>query len=138
MFLADDEHLITTPTYHVFDMFKAHQDGEALRAFAEDNEDIEKRLSISASVKDGVMTLTLANCSATEDIEASLNLMGAKFDGKLEAAVLEGERLNSHNTFDAPETVAPKYITLDEGTDTVKVPKASVVSITAKIIENQY
>ena len=133
LFLADEEHLITTPTYHVFDMFKGHQGGEALRSFAEDNEAIETRISVSASVKDGVMTLTLANCSATEDADVKLNLMGAKFDGMLEAAVLEGERLNSHNTFDAPETVAPKYITLDEGTDTVKVPKASVVSITAKI-----
>jgi len=133
LFLADENHLITTPTYHVFDMFKGHQGGEALRAFAEDNEDIEKRLSLSASVKDGVMTLTLANCSATEDIEASLNLMGAKFDGALEVALLEGEQLNSHNTFDAPDMVTPKYFTLDAGTEAVTVPKASVVCITAKI-----
>ena len=77
LFLAGGENCITTPTYHVFKMFRDHQGAEAIRAFANDNTDIKTRVSVSASVKGEIMTVTLANCSCDEDAEISLDLLGA-------------------------------------------------------------
>lgn len=132
LFLAGGENCITTPTYHVFDMFKGHQGGEAIRTVVEDNAEIESRVSASASVKDGVLTVTLANYSCKDSAEIDLNLLGGKYCGKAEVTVLSGEKINSCNTFEHPNNVTPKYLTLDSA-NTVIVPAAGVVSVETKI-----
>ncbi|MGN1090760.1 MAG: alpha-N-arabinofuranosidase, partial [Huintestinicola sp.] len=63
--LTEGAKMVKTPTYHVFDLFKTHQDNELLYSFTE-NETVNgiPAISQSASVNaEGEITYTLANCS---------------------------------------------------------------------------
>ncbi|MGN0637281.1 MAG: alpha-N-arabinofuranosidase [Huintestinicola sp.] len=136
LILTEGEKMIKTPTYHVFDLFKEHQDGELVYCFstneyAGDKEKIPL-LSSSASVKDGVMTLTLANCSLEDSAEVSCDIRG--FEGsEASARILSGE-VHSYNDFDAPERVTPAAypVKLENGVLTAELPACSVVSVTIK------
>ena len=133
LFLASGENCIETPTFHVFDMFKTHQNGTAIKTVAENNGALDARISVSASVKDGVMTVTLANCNCDEDAEISLNLLGGAYAGKATVTTLKGEKMNSHNTFEQPNAVTPTMVT-DVSLDApVTVPAAGVVCVRVAI-----
>ena len=132
LFLAGGEHCITTPTYHVFDIFKEHQGAEAIRSIVEDNEEFSNKISISASVKNDSLTVTVANYSCTEDVELDLNLLGGSIIDNLSLTILAGEKMNSCNTFESPHNVTPTYKTLNCD-DTIIIPAAGVVSIETKI-----
>ena len=61
----------------MFALMKAHQDGRLCKV--SDNEDY----STAASVKDGILTVTLVNASYDEDREFSFALKGKVLDAKL-------------------------------------------------------
>jgi alpha-N-arabinofuranosidase len=60
--LTEGDRMVLTPTYHVFDLYKAHQDAAAADCFVTTDEADAglPQLHASASVKDGVLTLTVA------------------------------------------------------------------------------
>lgn len=134
--LTSGEQMLKTPTYHVFDLYKEHQDGEAVYCFCE-NENLMNgkdvpMISSSASVKDGVMTITLANCSLTEEAEIYCDIF--HFEGKeVSARILTGD-VHAFNDFDTPDTVKIEdyAATLEGNTLTVKLPPCSVVTVTVK------
>ncbi len=128
LFLAGGEHCITTPTYHVFDLFKTHQGGQAIRTLVEDNAEPTDRVSVSASEKNGVLTVTLANCSCHREQSVSLSLLGADWQGKANGRLLACEDLHAHNRFDAPDTVSPHADTWDL-TRPIHLPRGSVLSL---------
>ncbi|MCM1417169.1 MAG: alpha-N-arabinofuranosidase [Bacteroides sp.] len=136
LLLTEGEKLVKTPTYHVFDLFKEHQDGTLLYSHL-DNEEVggEKKIpmiSCSASEKDGALTITLANCSIAEAAELTCALGG--FTAKeASARILSGE-VHEKNDFDAPErlTIRPFDISLGEGGFTAKLPACSVVEVTLR------
>ncbi|MCR5122086.1 MAG: alpha-N-arabinofuranosidase [Ruminococcus sp.] len=136
--LTEGEKLVKTPTFHVFDMYKEHQEGDCVYCWSENvnlAESLKKNvpmLSSSASVKDGVMTVTLANCSIAEDAEIGCDVCG--FDAKsAEAVILTGE-VHEFNSFDEPDKLAvkPYSAELKDGRLTVKLPACSVVTVTLK------
>ena len=133
LILTEGEKLVKTPTYHVFDLYKEHQDGEAVYCFSENAACDGKNLpmlSSSASVKDGVLTLTLANCSLHEEAEISCQLCG--FSGKQASARILTQEARACNDFDAPDRVriAPHPAALNGDRLTVALPACSVVEIT--------
>ena len=125
--LVGGEHCITTPTYHVFDMFKEHQGGAALRTLVSDNNELKSRVSVSASEKDGIITLTLANLSCESDQKIRLELLGAKGE-IVSATLLASKDMRDCNTFEAPNKVSPTDISLDIK-KTAVLPKASVMMV---------
>ncbi len=125
--LIGGEHCITTPTYHVFDMFKEHQSGTALRTLVSDNGEISSRISASASEKDGIITLTLANLSCESNLKFKLELLGAKGD-ITSVSLLSSAYMRDHNTFESPNKVTPAEIMLDIK-KAITLPKASVMKI---------
>ena len=134
--LTEGEKMIKTPTYHVFDMFKEHQDAECVYCHSDnencfDGKDVPM-ISSSASVKDGVMTVTLANCSITEAAQISCDV--CNFDAKSACAHILTEDVHSFNSFDEPEKVVIKDydVKLENGKLTVDLPACSVVEITLK------
>ncbi|MBQ1218112.1 MAG: alpha-N-arabinofuranosidase [Clostridia bacterium] len=135
LFLAGGENCIVTPTYHVFDMFKAHQGATCLRTLMTDNDDLKEKVSGSASVKDDVMTITMANCSCTEDIDVLPELLGLNRTVKSASmTVLAADDMHAHNTFEAPDAVVPVTCAADL-TKPVTVPKAGVVTLTITLGE---
>jgi len=117
LLLTDGEKMIKTPTYHVYSLYRAHQGGQAVRTLFHTPEiDCEANgkprklpaLSGSASVKDGLLTLTLVNASATETVRTELRFYGGRGAGTCRTSCLlypDGD-IHAHNTFDAPVNVA--------------------------------
>ncbi len=128
LFLAEGEHCITTPTYHVFDLYKEHQGAEAIETVVTDNDIFESSVTVSASVKDGKTLLTIGNLSCTEAIEIALEGVGTMIPATAEARLLYAEDIHAHNTFEAPDTVKPVQLSLDL-TKPIVVPKAGILAI---------
>ncbi len=143
LFLADGDRCITTPTYHVFDLFKEHQGGAAFRTVYEkerikycvgDEESFTEDLSVSASVKDGYVTVTLANLSADKAVEVCLQPIGAELEETFELAEIGGCGLNAHNTFDEPDNVTAVFGKKGRGNQ-ITLDKASITSLRFKVKE---
>ncbi len=129
LFLSAGEHCITTPTYHVFDMYKEHQGAEAITVTVTENEDYDSSVSVSASVKEGKTLITIANISCSEDAEILLEGVGMTIPRTAEATVLYAEDMHAHNTFEEPDAVVPQELVLDP-TKPIRIPKAGILAIT--------
>ncbi len=134
--LTEGEKMLKTPTYHVFDLYKEHQDGEAVYCFSE-NENMchgknTPMLSSSASVKEEVMTITLANCSLREEVEVTCDI--CNFSGTQVSARILTSEVHAYNDFDAPDSVKIEDYTagLEDGVLNVKLPACSIVAITIR------
>ena len=131
--LTEGEKMVLTPTYHVFDLFKSHQDGDAVYSFVENCEagenDKVPMVSCSASVKDGKLTVTMANCSIDDEAEISCEIAGMNVNSA-SAEILTGD-CHDLNDFDAPEKVkpAPFSVSVNSGSLNMTVPPCSVVSV---------
>ena len=108
--LTEGSKMVKTPTYHVFNMFKYHQDGELIDSTVEteeigiSEEGKVPNLSESVSIgKDGLVHITLGNLSADSayEIRTSLNDSPVR---KVTGEILT-EKMNAHNTFEEPENV---------------------------------
>lgn len=55
MILTEGEKMVLTPTYHVFDLYKNHQDAEAIEIYGDHPETIP----CTASHKNGLTTLSI-------------------------------------------------------------------------------
>lgn len=141
--LTDGPRMLTTPTYHVYDLYQGHQQGQSLRLFADapliSFHDKDGNLSSvpgitgSASLKDGMLTVSLVNTSATDAQEARLQLRGGAVSSAA-ARVLAAPDIHAVNTFEAPDTVAPQptAVRLSDGDLFLALPAASVTVVKAK------
>jgi len=108
MVLTKGDQMILTPTYHVFKMFKNHQGAQLCPTFV-GAPDFKKglesipSLSVSASVRDGAMLITIANANYYEDADLEIDLGG--FMGMPTAEILQHDAPNGHNDFDDQEAV---------------------------------
>jgi len=113
MILTQNEQMILTPSYHVFDLYKVHQDATLTPSevqserYALGDYDVPA-LSASASVDgDGKLHLTLSNANPHKDIPVRVFVNGFKA-ARVQGQVLQGDSMNAHNTFTMPHVVEPK------------------------------
>ena len=135
MILTDEEKMILTPTYHVFNMLKVHQDATLLPLDL-DTPDYEfggrklPAVSASASVdKQGKIHISLANINPSEDIQLEIDLRGADVS-KMTGTILTADELNRHNSFEKPEQVKPISFTgssIKGNRLTIDLPAKSIV-----------
>jgi len=136
--LTEGEKFILTPTYHVFDLYKAHQDATLIDSYVEafqiGGEKVKvPNLHVSASVNENdVVTVTLANLSATDSqlIECE---NGYKPE-KVSARILTGA-MDAHNDFDSPDNVTIKDfsdIKVHDNGFNFTIPACAVMEITVK------
>lgn len=134
--LTEGDKLVKTPTYHVFDMYKDHHNAEAVYCYSENENAYEGKkvpiLSSSASVKDGIMTVTLANSSLSEDIELECDV--CNFEASDITAKILVNEVHAYNDFTNPDRVVIKEHSAEliNGRLKVSVPACSVVTITLK------
>jgi len=140
LFLAHEDRFVLTPTYHVFSMYAAHQGATAVRVVASapeahwvDGEDRARSiwgLSGSASVRDGALTLTVTNPHLSESREAEIAIRGGSVRSVAAVTLVAGD-VHDHNTFDAPDIVAPVRTRLQPGGSTLvhRFPAASVTKL---------
>lgn len=133
--LTEGEKMIKTPTYHVFNMYKYHQDADLVATSLVGNPmvgDADNSVplvteSVSKS-EDGTVNVTVGNLSAEQDTEITVNLAEMNIS-KVDASILRGE-MDDYNSFDEPGKVeSEKYsdINVDGRNVTFKLPKNSVV-----------
>ena len=113
-------------------MYRYHQDAQLLESkltggkSVGSSEDAVPMITESVSEKDGVITVTLGNLSATEAEKVQLKLQGRGYK-VLEAKIVSGADIHSHNTFDDAQAVTEREFSMDGLT--VKLPAASVVMV---------
>jgi alpha-N-arabinofuranosidase len=90
-------------------------------------------ISASASRADnGSVHVTMTNLSADQAVDVEVALHGLDASA-CDARVLTGDAMNSHNTFDDPDTVKPEAfdgVRLASGSAMVSMPPRSVIAFT--------
>ncbi len=131
--LTEGARTVLTPTYHVFDLYRAHQGGREVGCYVTTGRAGTEawsldQISASASQKDGVLTVTAANLDA--EAPAGLRITGFRA-ARISARALSGE-MHQKNDFDAyPLAVRELSASLDENGDAVlTLPACSVAEIT--------
>ncbi len=116
MILTDREKMVLTPTYHVFNLYKVHQDAQSLRIEVETSDDSEGGKSIptvhASASRDGTgrIHLSVTNLHPHQPQTALLQTPGGTMHD-VSGQILTAPALDSHNTFDAPSAVAPAAFT---------------------------
>ncbi len=113
MILTEGGKMLLTPTYHVFEMYKNHQDARQLESYVETSltgvtgENRVPNLHISASQSsDGTVLITAANLDDEQGAALDCALAGLGRIGSITGRLLSGPA-GAHNTFDKPEAVRP-------------------------------
>ena len=108
--LTEDDKMVLTPTYHIFHMYRFHQDSDLLDSFLEGEEnvgigeDVATNVNESVSVdKDGVVTITLNNIDADKNNEIEIDFREKEVKD-VEGFELAGNMMD-YNTFDDPTKV---------------------------------
>jgi alpha-N-arabinofuranosidase len=140
MILTDEEKMLLTPTYWVFEMYKVHQDATRLPVKLEspdykfDGKQIPA-LSVAASRdKAGLVHVSIVNAHASAAVKLDCQLEGVAAS-QIAGRILTADQLDAHNTFDAPNAVKPTKFDgakLDGDTLTAEIPPHSVVMLTLK------
>lgn len=132
--LTNKEKMLLSPTYHVMEMYKVHQDATLLPVEVKTDDYVfgqEKLPSVSVSASKNAAGLTHVsvvniNSSKTEEIEIDVN--GAKFK-KVSGRILSSSKIDDHNTFEKPDYIKAvpfKGAVLKDGKLKVKLPPFSL------------
>jgi alpha-N-arabinofuranosidase len=144
MILTDPDSgaLVLTPTYHVFEMNKGHQDAAGLRVDTPaglpsrsvgDGE--LSTVSVSASRKDGRLLVSLSNLDVEEAADVELDLRGGTVGG-VTSRILTADAPQAHNTPETPDAVAPRShdgVTATDKGLRVHLPARSFVTVEGRI-----
>ncbi len=136
--LTDGKRMIKTPTYHVFNMYKYHQDAELLDSYIEtkeiglSDEYMVPNLTESVSLgTDGKIHATITNLSCSEDYE--IKVMVADSEVKEISGEIVGGEMHLHNTFEEPENVVVRKFddckNLGNGELVLTIPRSSVIHL---------
>ncbi|MBL7111052.1 MAG: alpha-N-arabinofuranosidase [Bacteroidales bacterium] len=135
MILTDKEKMILTPTYHVFNMLKVHQDATMLPLNLETpeykmGEQVLPSVSASAS-KDagGIIHISMANIEPNKAIDLQIDMRGTDVS-KMTGSILTADELTAHNTFENPNRIKPAEFSggkIKDNIISVKLPAKSIV-----------
>lgn len=132
--------MVKTPTWHIFNMYKHHQDATLVDSYietetiGEEEEYMVPNLTESASIDaEGRLQITVTNLSVSESYPVQLTITGRRAE-KFSAEIL-CEEMHAKNTFDEPEAVQTKAF---DGVEKIHgglaftIPACSVLHITVE------
>jgi alpha-L-arabinofuranosidase len=142
LILTKDDKMVLTPTYHIYDMYKVHQDAQNLPVevlspnFTFQFQSLPA-LSVSASKdKNGAIHVSLVNIDPRNDIDASIALKAISNTAKVvSGSILTGADVAACNTFENPNVIVPanfKEAKMSKGQLTLVVPAKSVITVEIK------
>ncbi|OOM75151.1 alpha-N-arabinofuranosidase [Clostridium sp. BL-8] len=134
--LTEGEKMILTPTYHVFNMYKNHQESTMVESYIEtknigiEKENMVPNLQESTSMdEEGKINITINNLSVSENYDIEGIIVDREV--KTVKANILTNKMEAHNTFDEPENVKPEEFTdftiTDKGLN-FTIPACSVLS----------
>lgn len=138
----DGGHMVLTPTYHVFEMYKGFQEATYLPMDitcdtltvrgdkrAKDGRKVPVLSTSAAKQTDGNIIISLANVSLADAQEVSINISG--FDAKsVSGRILTSGNITDYNDFDSPDVVVPAVFKdgkVKGGNLTATIPAKSIV-----------
>lgn len=140
MILTENEKIILTPTYHVFDLYKVHQEARYVPSDLQtETINVKGRaiplLSVSCSIPgEGNLNISIVNIHPEKSSTVSFDLKGmnaTRATGKIIAA----KELNAYNSFEQPENVKSSdfnKISVKNNTVVVEMPAKSIVVLNVK------
>ncbi|HNW49680.1 MAG TPA: alpha-L-arabinofuranosidase C-terminal domain-containing protein [Prolixibacteraceae bacterium] len=140
MILTKGEKMLLTPTYHVFDMYKVHQDAYLVPSQLncenyEFNGESVPALNMSSSIdNNGIMHISICNLQATKAEELACNLKGY-LPESVTGKIITAEKLNTYNSFDKPDQISIQNFSafkLDKQSLNVTIPPHSVITLEVK------
>jgi alpha-N-arabinofuranosidase len=130
------DRMILTPTYHVFEMYKVHQDATLLPLTLTSDEYTYGDTTIPAisatASRDsaGRVHVSLSNSDPHTAHTVTCSLRGIK-GSTITGRILTTDEMDAHNTFDEPNQVQPTSFNganLDGNQLTIQLPAKSVVT----------
>jgi alpha-N-arabinofuranosidase len=115
MILTDKEKMLLTPTYHVFKMYVPFQDATfvpvtlAAGTYTYGDVTLPRADAIAARDTAGKLWLAVTNLDPNRSVSVEVSLAGV-MPKAATGETLTAPRVDSVNTFDAPNTIAPKPI----------------------------
>ncbi|MGB5434971.1 MAG: alpha-L-arabinofuranosidase C-terminal domain-containing protein [Maribacter sp.] len=137
--LTEGNKMILTPTYHVMEMFKVHQDAVLipLALKTDDYEHNGQRLpaiSVSASKsKEGLVHISLVNIDLKEPKTITITM--DENHTLVSGRILKSSAIQDHNSFENPEKIKPvpfSDITIKKDIGVITIPAFSVVVLELK------
>jgi len=133
MILTDKDKMLLTPTYHVFHMYVPFQDATFVPltfdagTYTTNGITLPRVDAVAARDKTGKVWIAVTNLDAKSPATFSVSLAGVKAT-KASGQTLSAPKVDSVNTFDAPNTVVPKALSAQVvgGELTITVAPASV------------
>jgi alpha-N-arabinofuranosidase len=113
MILTDKEKMVLTPTYHVFKMYVPFQDATFVPVtfnagtYTHGDITLPRVDAIAARDAAGKLWLALTNVDPNQPAEIEVNIAGIAAKSA-SGETLTAPKVDSVNTFDAPQTVVPK------------------------------
>jgi alpha-N-arabinofuranosidase len=139
MILTKDKEMVLTPTYYVFKMYNVHQDAQMLPIeikcgkYTSGANSIDA-INASASIKDGVVSITLCNLDPVNAQNISFDIQGLKV-ATVSGKIITANKTNAYNDFGKKEEVTIvdfKNAKLNKGAVEASIPAKSVVLIQLK------
>jgi alpha-N-arabinofuranosidase len=137
--LTEGARMLLTPTYHVFDMFKGHQDALKLPVHLESGTyGSAPTISASASLgTDRVIRLSLTNADPDNEQQIPVDFRGITLSSSIniKGRIITSDIINAHNTFDNPNNVKAvdfNGFKIADGELQVVLPPKSVVTLELK------
>jgi len=134
--LTQGEEMLLTPTYHVFDLYKDHQNATLLESTVETetigtNAYAIPDLHVSSSQdENGRILMTLANLSLSEIHDICCQVAGQTV-GSVHARILT-EKMDAHNDFHVKDRVKPREftdITVANGKIQFRIPPCAIMEV---------
>jgi len=131
------DRMVLTPTYHVFEMYKVHQDATLLPLTLESKDyacgDAAMPAISATASRDsaGKIHISLSNADPNTDHIVTCTLRGIKVS-QVNGRILTAAATDAHNTFDEPDLVQPTSFngaSLAGDRLTIQMPAKSVVTL---------
>jgi len=134
--LTKEKEMVLTPTYYVFKLYKVHQDATMLPLEVKSNSYTLEGQSLdainaSASVKNGVVSITLCNLDPNNSQQVNFEIAGLT-PSKVSGKVVTASKINAYNDFGKKaEVVEAEYknVKIANGKVEAVLPSKSVVLI---------
>lgn len=138
LIMTDGEKMVLTPTYHVFHMYVPFHDATRVwvdykaGTYRHGGNKLPRIDAIAAEDKEGVIWLAVSNVDPNREATIAVDVKGIE-EKTVEARTLAAPGIASVNTFDKPQTVAPRRLSAaiesDRASLTLEPASVTVVSI---------
>jgi alpha-L-arabinofuranosidase len=136
MIMTDKERMVLTPTYHVFRMYVPFQDARFLPVHVEAGSysyggaSLPRIDAIAARDAHGSVWLAITNVDPDRSFNLSATIAGMR-PGSAVGEVLTAQRVDTVNSFEAPQAVAPKRFASEvrDGKLVLDLPAKSLVVV---------